>query len=77
MGAANMQRPSSPSCVFSRSASSYRLYNPDFSRRVFYPRSMDELRRTGAKVVYLEDPPPWAASIKDWPLIEGRFREVR
>ena len=74
---ATVARDEPIACVFTQTASSYRLYNPDFSRRVFYPRSMDELRRTGAKVVYLEDPPPWAASIKDWPLIEGRFREVR
>jgi hypothetical protein len=64
-------------CVFDQAASCYRLYNPDFSRRVFYPRSMDELRRSGAKWVYLEEMTPWAAPIRDWPLIERKFYEVR
>jgi hypothetical protein len=73
---ARIARDEPIACVFIQTASSYRLYNPDFSRRVFYPRSMDELRRTGAKVVYLEDSPSWAAAVRTWPRIEGKFYEV-
>lgn len=54
-------------CVFVQAVPSYRLYNPDFSRRVVYPRSMEELRRSGAKVVYLYEIPGWAAEIASWP----------
>jgi hypothetical protein len=70
--------PAEPvACVFSQAVSSYRLYNPDFSRRVVYPRSLEELRRSGAKYVYLYEPPEWAEPIRDWPTIGGNFHEVR
>lgn len=72
--------PAAPvACVFTQAVSSYRFYNPDFSRRVLYPRSLEELRRSGAKVVYYlpEDAPDWAAVIGTWPRTEGRFYEVR
>jgi hypothetical protein len=69
--------PNEPvACVFTLAVPSYRLYNHDFSRRVSYPRSMEELRRSGAKYVYLYDPPEWAQTIHDWPSIGGRFHEV-
>jgi hypothetical protein len=70
--------PSEPvACVFTQAASSYRLYRPDFSRRVVYPRSLEDLRRSGAKFVYLCDPPEWAEPIRDWPALGGNFYEVR
>jgi hypothetical protein len=69
--------PTEPvACVFDQCASSYRLYNRDFSRRVFYPRSMEELRRSGARVVYMADTPDWARSIRQWPAIEKDYYEV-
>lgn len=63
-------------CVFADSAPSYRLYGHDFSRRVYYPRSMEDLRRTGAKVVYLFNPPGWAEEIRHWPSLGDRYYEV-
>jgi hypothetical protein len=70
--------PTDPvACVFTLSVSSYRYYNPDFSRRVVYPRSMDELRRSGAKAVVVDAPPDWAAPIDAWPRLERKFHEVR
>ena len=70
--------PSEPvACVFVQSAPSYRLYNPDFSRRVTYPRSMEELRRSGAKYVYLYEWPAWAEPIRNWPEIARNYHEVR
>jgi hypothetical protein len=69
--------PDAPvACVFRDMAPSYRLYNRDFSRTVSYPRSMEDLRRSGAKYVYLYDPPDWALPIREWPDIGGRFHEV-
>jgi hypothetical protein len=63
--------------VFAESVSSYPLYGPDFGRRVFYPRSMEELRRSGAKAVLLEDdPPPWAEPIRAWRPIGRKYYEV-
>jgi hypothetical protein len=69
--------PAEPvACVFDQCAPCYRLYNPDFSRKVFYPRSMDELKRTGARVVYLVDTPDWAKPIRGWPAIAKDYYEV-
>lgn len=70
--------PTDPvACVFTQSISSYRCYNADFSRRVVYPRSMDELRRSGAKAVTIDTPPEWAAPVLGWPSLGRRFYEVR
>lgn len=63
--------------VFRDVAFSYRLYNRDYSRRVVYPRSMDELRRSGVKVVHLYEPPDWAAPIREWPALGKDWHEVR
>ncbi len=69
--------PAAPvACVFDQSASSYRLYNPDFSRRVFYPRSMEELRRSGARFVYMVGTPEWARPVRQWPAIAKDYYEV-
>jgi hypothetical protein len=69
--------PGAPvACIFWDMTPSYRLYNRDYSRAISYPRSMEELRRSGAKYVYLYDPPEWAQPIRDWPSIGGGFHEV-
>jgi hypothetical protein len=69
--------PTEPvACVFDQSVSSYRLYNPDFSRRVFYPRSMEELKRSGAKIVHLVGTPDWAQPIRRWHAIAKDYYEV-
>ena len=69
--------PNEPvACIFLQTASSYRLYGHDFGRRVFYPSSMEELRRSGAKVVWMTEPPAWAEPIKSWPQIERGYYAV-
>jgi hypothetical protein len=69
--------PAEPvACVFDQCVSSYRLYNRDFSRRVYYPRSMDELKRSGARVVYMAGSPEWAQPIRRWPSIAKDYYEV-
>jgi hypothetical protein len=70
--------PTEPiACVFIQAVSSYPLYHSDFSRRVVYPRSMDELRRSGAKFVYLYETPSWAEPIRSWPILGKDYHEVR
>jgi hypothetical protein len=62
--------------VFDQCASSYRLYNRDYSRRVVYPRSMEELRRSGARFVYMVGRPSWAEPVRRWPSIAKDYYEV-
>jgi hypothetical protein len=69
--------PTAPvACVFIQAGSSYFLYGHDFGRRVFYPRSMEDLRRSGAKYVWLEETPSWAIPIKSWRSFGRKFYEV-
>jgi hypothetical protein len=69
--------PSAPvACVFLQAGSSYPLYGHDFSRRVTYPRSLEELRRSGVKYVWLYETPEWAVPIESWPKLGKRYYEV-
>lgn len=74
---AGLPRAAAVACVFRDQALTYRLYNHDFSRRVVYPRSLEELRRSGAKVVYLASDPGWAATIREWPRLGQDYYEIR
>lgn len=63
--------------VFRDVAFSYRLYNRDLTRRVVYPRSMEELRASGVKAVQLYEAPEWADPIRRWPELAKGWYEVR
>ena len=64
-------------CVYVSRGFSYPLYNRDFSRRVFYPRSMEELRASGVRYVFVNGLPDWAEPINRMRRVGGRVREVR
>lgn len=63
-------------CVFVQAVSSYPLYGADFRRRLVYPKSMEELRKSGAKVVWLYETPVWARPIESWPSLGRGFHAV-
>lgn len=63
-------------CIFAQDMPSYLYYNGDFSRRLLYPRSMEELRSCGAKMVLVWDPPAWAPQARDWKRVIWRLYEI-
>ncbi|HVR82667.1 MAG TPA: hypothetical protein VMU54_00060 [Planctomycetota bacterium] len=63
-------------CLFSQDIPSYLYYNGDFSRRLIYPRSMEELKTCGAKVALVWDPPAWAPEAYQWKRVIWRLYEI-
>jgi hypothetical protein len=70
-------RTESIACVTLGECPSYLYYNSDFSRRVFYPRSMAELKASRARYVLVWQLPSWAKEIPTWkPAFGKRMYEV-
>jgi hypothetical protein len=63
-------------CLFSQDIPSYLYYNGDFSRRLLYPRSMEELKSCGARVALVWDPPAWAPGTERWKHVIWRLYEI-
>jgi hypothetical protein len=64
-------------CLFTYDMPSYLYYNGDFSRRVVYPRSMEELKASGVKFALVWDEPPWAPDAKKrWRRVMWKLYEV-
>jgi len=63
-------------CMCVQDMPSYLYYNSDFSRRLFYPRSMAELRACRAKVALVWSRPPWAPDAYEWKHVTWRLYEI-
>ena len=63
-------------CIFVQDMPSYLYYNGDFSRRLFYPRSMAELKACGAKVALVWTRPAWAPDAYQWKHVTWRLYEI-
>jgi hypothetical protein len=63
-------------CLFSQDIPSYLYYNGDYSRRLFYPRSMEELKTCGAKMALIWDPPAWAPGTDRWKHVIWKLYEI-
>ncbi len=64
--------------VYSVSSFTYPLYNADFSRRLVFPRSLEELRASGVRYAYVTGAPEWAQPLlRVWRRVGGRVYEIR
>jgi len=63
-------------CIFHQDIPSYLYYNGDFSRRLYYPRSMAELKACGAKVALVWSLPDWAPDMYRWKRVTWRLYEI-
>jgi len=63
-------------CLFSQDLPSYLYYNSDFSRRLVYPRSMEELKASGVRVALVWDRPEWAPDVWSWKHVTWRLYEI-
>ena len=63
-------------CLFMQDIPSYLFYNPDFSRRLVYPRSMEELKASGVKTALVWSLPPWAPEARQWKRLSRLLYEV-
>lgn len=64
-------------CLSTEDAPAYRLYNSDFSRRVTYPRTLEELRASGVRYAQVWPGWPHEGELSRWRRVEGRIYEVR
>jgi hypothetical protein len=56
----------------------YPLYNADFSRRLVFPRSVEELRASGVRFAYVAGHPEWVKPLLPaWRRVGGRVYEIR
>ncbi len=72
----DLPRDADLAVVFEECGYCYPLYNHDYSRRLHYPRSMEQLRASGARYVYVADPVPWVMPYRKWRKLGGRVYEV-
>jgi len=63
-------------CLFANDIPSYIFYNSDFSRRLVYPNSMEELKASGVKTALVWSSPPWAPEASRWKRLSGFLYEV-
>ncbi|HLY09991.1 MAG TPA: hypothetical protein VKW04_11860 [Planctomycetota bacterium] len=63
-------------CLFSEDMPSYLYYNGDFSRRLVYPASREELKASGVRFALVWDAPAWAPEAHQWKRVTGRLYEV-
>jgi len=63
-------------CLFSSDVPSYIFYNSDFSRRIVYPNSMEELKASGVRTALVWSPPPWAPEAQRWRRLSWCLYEV-
>src|SRR6185295_3457916 len=62
--------------LFSHDIPSYVFYNSDFSRRLVYPRSMEELKASGIKTALVWSVPPWAPEAHQWKRLSRFLYEI-
>jgi hypothetical protein len=64
--------------IYESSGFTYPLYNADFSRRLTFPRSAEELRTSQVRYAYMATPPAWARPLLPaWRRVGGRVYEIR